>query len=445
MGIIIDDHCGSVFNHSTSLSLAISHPDFLVCFHYSILQWLPFSCLLFFTLLESIRYGRDLESSKTSLPWNGYNIAKVAITVMLVLIHLTQIIVGCLVDVEDDEELLSVFGVNFLSSLLYFTSHIISLGLLWMSIKFGFRSSPAIFTFLLVSVLCGAAHFQSIAQTSNPCIATFTIHFLLSAILFSQNCFADEGVSSISSEDITKRSRQCPKQDSSFLSHLLFAWITPLMWKGFKTDLQSSDLWSLEPSLTSKEVIPKFEKQFGCSSENGLEESRKGSSVTFEGLEKNRYKDMGNAMYSNAKKVKEISLFPALVKTFGIQFFIGSVMEAVNVALSMVAPQILKMMISHIQGRTSENEENNEEWKGYFLGGLLLITTIFQSILRGQYSEKMFCLGMNVRTSVVSSIYRKSLTISNNARKESTTGEIVNLMAIDAQRFMVVTIFFLSL
>lgn len=441
MGIIIDDQCGSVFKHSTSLSVAISHPDFLTCFHYSILQWLPFSCLVFFTLLESLKYGKDLESRKTSLHWNGYNIAKVAITVMLALIHLTQIIVGCLVDVEDDEELLSVFGVNFLSSLLFFTSHIISLGLLWLSLKFGHRSSPAIFTFLLVSVLCGAVHYQSIAQASNPCIATFTIHFILSVILFWQNCIADKGISPNSSDYITK---PCPKQDSSFLSHLLFAWITPLMWKGFKTDLQSTDLWSLEPSLTSKQVIPKFDKQFGSSNENELEESRKGSSVTFEGLEKNRYKDTGNAIHSNGKMAREISLFPALAKTFGSQFFIGSLMEAVNVALSMVAPQLLKMMISHIQGRTSDNEVENGAWKGYFLGGLLLVTTIFQSILRGQYSEKMFCLGMKVRTSVVSSIYRKSLTISNSARKESTTGEIVNLMAIDAQRFMVVIIIYLT-
>ena len=111
-------------------------------------------------------------------------------------------------------------------------------------------------------------------------------------------------------------------------------------------------------------------------------------------------------------------------------------MEAVNVALSMVAPQILKMMISHIQQRTSDEVESTT-WKGYFLGGLLLLTTIFQSVFRGQYLEKMFCLGMSVRTSVISSIYKKSLSISSSARKESTSGEIVNLMAIDAQRFMV--------
>ena len=35
----------------------------------------------------------------------------------------------------------------------------------------------------------------------------------------------------------------------------------------------------------------------------------------------------------------------------------------------------------------------------------------------------------------------QSLRISNNARKEYTVGEIVNLMAVDAQRFMDLTLY----
>ena len=148
---------------------------------------------------------------------------------------------------------------------------------------------------------------------------------------------------------------------------------------------------------------------------------------------------MRNLNQSNKKKEKKVSLFIGLVKAFGAEFLLGSIMEGVNVCLSIVAPQILKMMISHIQGNSysSTEEKDNNAWKGYFLGGMLLVTTTFQSILRGQYLEKMFSIAMNVRTSVISTIYRKSLCISNMARKESTTGEIVNLMAIDAQRFMV--------
>ena len=37
---------------------------------------------------------------------------------------------------------------------------------------------------------------------------------------------------------------------------------------------------------------------------------------------------------------------------------------------------------------------------------------------------------------MVSSIYRKSLKISPQGKAESTTGEVVNLMSVDAQRLV---------
>lgn len=51
----------------------------------------------------------------------------------------------------------------------------------------------------------------------------------------------------------------------------------------------------------------------------------------------------------------------------------------------------------------------------------------------------MFLVGLRMRTALIAAIYRKALRMSNSARKESTVGEIVNLMSVDAQRFMDVT------
>jgi ATP-binding cassette subfamily C (CFTR/MRP) protein 1 len=48
----------------------------------------------------------------------------------------------------------------------------------------------------------------------------------------------------------------------------------------------------------------------------------------------------------------------------------------------------------------------------------------------------MFVVGMNLRTSLISTIYRKSLRMNSASKKDSTVGEIVNLMSVDAQRFM---------
>lgn len=57
------------------------------------------------------------------------------------------------------------------------------------------------------------------------------------------------------------------------------------------------------------------------------------------------------------------------------------------------------------------------------------------AILNGQYQYHCFLVGYRIRTALISAIYRKALTISNAAKKNTTVGEIVNLMAVDAQRF----------
>ena len=43
---------------------------------------------------------------------------------------------------------------------------------------------------------------------------------------------------------------------------------------------------------------------------------------------------------------------------------------------------------------------------------------------------------MRIRTCLISAVYRKSLVLSSCAKKDTTAGEIVNLMAVDSQRFI---------
>ena len=46
----------------------------------------------------------------------------------------------------------------------------------------------------------------------------------------------------------------------------------------------------------------------------------------------------------------------------------------------------------------------------------------------------MSLLGMKLQTTLIATIYRKSLKLSGAARKESSTGQIVNLMSVDVTK-----------
>ena len=75
-------------------------------------------------------------------------------------------------------------------------------------------------------------------------------------------------------------------------------------------------------------------------------------------------------------------------------------------------------------------------WHGYVYAGLFIVSNLTQSFVNAYHYHRMCVLGLRIRTSIISSIYRKSLGLSNSAKKVSTTGEIINLMAVDASRFL---------
>ena len=104
--------------------------------------------------------------------------------------------------------------------------------------------------------------------------------------------------------------------------------------------------------------------------------------------------------------------------------------------MSIVGPQIQKAMINHIAISEFDNPYAFT-WKGFMYAGLLLASSVLYNISNGQYNNKMYLVAMKVRTCLNSVIYRKSLKLSNTARKESTVGQIVNLMQLDVSMIMV--------
>lgn len=73
-------------------------------------------------------------------------------------------------------------------------------------------------------------------------------------------------------------------------------------------------------------------------------------------------------------------------------------------------------------------------WHGIIYAVGLFIVSFATAIINGQYLFKSFVMGYRIRSMLISVIYRKALTISTAAKRDTTVGEVVNLMAVDAQR-----------
>ncbi|MED6282695.1 Canalicular multispecific organic anion transporter 2 [Characodon lateralis] len=129
------------------------------------------------------------------------------------------------------------------------------------------------------------------------------------------------------------------------------------------------------------------------------------------------------------------SFLRALIKAFGPYFLIGSVFKFLQDAITFVNPQLLRMLISFTK------QKDVPDWWGYTLAFLMFFTALLQTLILHHHFQYCFVTGMNVRTALIGAIYRKALVITNAAKRSSTVGEIVNLMSVDAQRFMDLTTF----
>uniref|UniRef100_A0A803XV25 Multidrug resistance-associated protein 1 n=1 Tax=Meleagris gallopavo TaxID=9103 RepID=A0A803XV25_MELGA len=133
-----------------------------------------------------------------------------------------------------------------------------------------------------------------------------------------------------------------------------------------------------------------------------------------------------------SQRSSEASLSKVLYKTFGPYFLMSFLFKAAHDLLMFAGPEILKLLINFVNNKSAPN------WQGYFYTGLLFVCACLQTLILHQYFHICFVTGMRLKTAIVGVIYRKvsALVITNSARKTSTVGEIVNLMSVDAQRFM---------
>ncbi|CAI2733366.1 unnamed protein product [Schistosoma spindalis] len=127
----------------------------------------------------------------------------------------------------------------------------------------------------------------------------------------------------------------------------------------------------------------------------------------------------------------KFSLLCALIKTYGKTLLWSAFLKFFYDILVFVNPLLLKLLLNFLQ-----NTQSEPMWHGYLYAIAIFIDTSVQSLILQSYFHIVFKLGMNIKTAITAAVYRKSLRLSNKARYQSTTGQIMNLMSSDAQQFV---------
>uniref|UniRef100_A0A8D1ZQH8 Multidrug resistance-associated protein 1 n=1 Tax=Sus scrofa TaxID=9823 RepID=A0A8D1ZQH8_PIG len=368
-----------------------SNPDFTKCFQNTVLVWVPCSylwvCFPFYFLYLS-RHDRGY------IQMTHLNKAKTALGFLLWIVCWADLFYSFW-----ERSLGKLLAPVFLvSPTLLGVTMLLATFLIQIERRRGVQSSGIMLTFWLVALLCAIAILRSKIMTALKEDAvvvdifrnvTFYIYFSLVLIQLVLSCVSDR--SPLFSETIHDPN-PCPESSASFLSRITFWWIT-----GQPVRIVYSSKDPAKPKGGSKVDVNEEAEAL---------------------------------IVKSPQKERDPSLFKVLYKTFGPYFLMSFLFKALHDLMMFAGPEILKLLINFV------NDKKAPDWQGYFFTALLFISACLQTLVLHQYFHICFVSGMRIKSAVIGAVYRKALVITNSARKSSTVGEIVNLMSVDAQRFM---------
>ncbi|KAK9370171.1 P-loop containing nucleoside triphosphate hydrolase protein [Lipomyces kononenkoae] len=239
------------------------------------------------------------------------------------------------------------------------------------------------------------------AHIKNPgFISTFGFSFILAICIFVLEAFVPKARSTY--EVLIDEMDESPLDRANVFSRLTFGWMSPMMKLGYETFLTEEDLPGLAKGDKTGECRVLFEK-------NWFQEKQK----------------------------KKPSMVWALMRAFGGTYMIAMLFKVGNDVLAFSQPRLLRRLIIFINSYTTDEPEP-------FTGGMVIAFGMFfvsigQTACQHQHFQRAMTVGMQVKSALTSSIYRKAVVLSGEAKSQKSTGDIVNLMSVDAQRLQDIT------
>jgi hypothetical protein len=184
-----------------------------------------------------------------------------------------------------------------------------------------------------------------------------------------------------------------PYASSSFLSKTVWYWMNPLINKGYKEPLKLEDVPSLPLDFRAEKMSELFRNNWPKPEEN-------------------------------SKHPVGLTLFRCFWKQLAFTGFLA----IIRLCVMYVGPLLIQSFVDFTSRKDSTASE-----------GIVLILILFAAksvevLSVHQFNFHSQKLGMLIRSSIITSVYKKGLRLSSSSRQAHGTGQIVNHMAVDAQQ-----------
>ncbi|XP_026349643.2 ATP-binding cassette sub-family C member 2 [Ursus arctos] len=434
---MLEKFCNSTFWNSSLLDSP--EADLPLCFEQTVLVWIPLGFLWLLAPWQLLHvYRSKIEKS----PITKLYLAKQVLVGFLLILAAIEL---ALVLTEDSGQV-TVPAIRYTNPSLYLGTWLLVLLIQHSRLWCMQKDSWFLSLFWILSILCGVFQFQTLIRIllkgNNSNLAyscLFFVSYALQILILVLSAFSEKDASSNN-----------PSFTASFLSNITFSWYDSTVMKGYKQPLTLEDVWDVDEEIKTKALVSTFEKHMVGELQKARKalqrrqrrKAQRNAGDGPHGLNKNQSQSQDILVLEEVKKKKKSGttknfpkswLVKTLFKTFYIVLLKSFFLKLVHDLLMFLNPQLLKLLISFA------NDRGTYIWTGYLYSVLFFVVALIQSLCLQGYFQMCFKLGVTVRTTILASIYKKALTLSNQARKQYTIGETVNLMSVDAQKLMDVT------
>uniref|UniRef100_A0A8C3AM35 Multidrug resistance-associated protein 4 n=1 Tax=Cyclopterus lumpus TaxID=8103 RepID=A0A8C3AM35_CYCLU len=185
-------------------------------------------------------------------------------------------------------------------------------------------------------------------------------------------------------------------------------WLTPLLYLGHKRRLEESDMYSVLPEDRS-EIL---------------------------GEELHRFWEL--EVRKATKELKKPKLSRVLIKCYGKSYAAAGIFTFSLEALKVIQPLLLGKVIMYFENYDPDDQRSLHMVYSY--AAAMSLSTFGLTILQHLYYYRVQRIGMKIRVALCHMIYRKALGLGSESMVHTTTGQIVNLLSNDVNRFDEITL-----
>uniref|UniRef100_A0A8C7DPP1 Cystic fibrosis transmembrane conductance regulator n=1 Tax=Oncorhynchus kisutch TaxID=8019 RepID=A0A8C7DPP1_ONCKI len=210
-------------------------------------------------------------------------------------------------------------------------------------------------------------------------------------------------------EPVKKDAKTNPSATANLFSQVFFCWLNPLFRIGYKRRLEEDDMYKVLPEDGSERLGEELQSLWD------------------------------HEVQKAAKDLRPPKLAKVLIKCYWKPYAVLGIFTLIEEVIKVIQPVFLGKLIQYFEKYDPDNMDALYEAFGYAAG--VCLSTLILAVTHHLYFFHVQRTGMKMRVAMCHMIYKKALCLSSAAMGKTTTGQIVNLLSNDVNKFDEVTIF----